>query len=355
METKQITPQVNAPQPASNIPPKHNTKPNKKLPKKILLSVALAILLLVLASLLVYKLFSKTSHTNSSQTSTSATQNTHIATKNTVDTTDPFTQKLPLGDGKVSTSAKVGYVDACETSFRGGGAEHAGSWIEGTEWDPTKKTEVQGEVSWPNASVKITVQGDKRVVSANGLPTNSTTGIFPIQQTDPAYQIDRNPNAISAQNIMYTLPKNPTASANDSCIPMGSIGIMTNGVALYNALDAAGRDAAAHEVQDHCDGHPEKTGEYHYHNLSGCFSDISSQLVIGYAWDGFGITGPKKADGSYYKTADLDECHGITSDIMWDGQKVSMYHYVMTADYPYSISCFKGTSVKQTAPARARP
>ena len=35
----------------------------------------------------------------------------------------------------------------------------------------------------------------------------------------------------------------------------------------------------------------------------------------------------------------------MTSEIMLDGKKVSTYHYVMTRDFPYSVGCFKGTSV----------
>ena len=69
---------------------------------------------------------------------------------------------------------------------------------------------------------------------------------------------------------------------------MGIIGYMTNGVALYNALDAAGHDAAAHEVQDSCDGHPERQGEYHYHSLSRCVEKTEGDgKVIGYALTDF--------------------------------------------------------------------
>lgn len=42
------------------------------------------------------------------------------------------------------------------------------------------------------------------------------------------------------------------------------------------------------------------------------------------------------------KTNDLDECHGIISQIKLDGKYVNSYHYVMTKDFPYSVSCFKG-------------
>ena len=41
----------------------------------------------------------------------------------------------------------------------------------------------------------------------------------------------------------------------------------------FDALDALGRDAEAHEVQDACAGHPEQTSEYHYHSITNCIAD----------------------------------------------------------------------------------
>jgi hypothetical protein len=66
--------------------------------------------------------------------------------------------------------------------------------------------------------------------------------------------------------------------------------------------------------------------------------------VVGYAFDGFPITGPKLPSGKYLMSNDLDVCHGLTSTITLDGKSVSIYHYVMTQDFPYSVSCFRGTS-----------
>lgn len=43
---------------------------------------------------------------------------------------------------------------------------------------------------------------------------------------------------------------------------------------------------------------------------------------------------------------DLDECHGTVSRVWWDGHYVRIYHYVLTAQFPYSIGCFRGTPVK---------
>jgi hypothetical protein len=80
--------------------------------------------------------------------------------------------------------------------------------------------------------------------------------------------------------------------------------------------------------------------------LSSCIADVSVQSVIGFALDGFPITGPKVGDHNMLTTSDRDECHGITSEITLDGAPVTTYHYVMTQDFPYSASCFRSTASK---------
>jgi hypothetical protein len=254
---------------------------------------------------------------------------------------------LTLGDGRVSTQPKRGYVYSCQTQFRGGGAQHAGDWIHGSTWDATKKITVQGNVAWPNAAFTIaTVNGERRI-AGNGLPIDQTTGVFPVRPSDPAYRIDRNPNTISAQQIGFSLPLSPAPATAPNCVPMGMIGIALNGVAIFNALDAGGRDAVAHEVQDRCNGHPEMRGEYHYHGPTDCIPGANAgNKLVGYALDGFGIYSTYDENGRELTNADLDECHGRVSTIMWDGKSVTMYHYALTREYPYTVGCFRGTAVR---------
>lgn len=281
---------------------------------------------------------SGTADTTSSNTTSSVSATAHTATLNL--------HALPLGDGKVSTSPKVGYVYSCQTSFNGGGAEHAGAWIQGSTWDLTQKISVQGSVSWPSATFSTSVSGTQRIFSGNGLPVGSSTGIFPIQSSDPAYQYDRNPNSIKSYTLSTKLSSSPTMAANASCVSLGAIGYALNGVAIYNALDDAGRDAVAHEVQDSCDGHPQQQGQYHYHGPSSCMPHANeNNALVGYAIDGFGIFSRYDANGREYTNADLDACHGITSTIEWNGKQVSMYHYVLTEEYPYTIGCYRGTPI----------
>ena len=262
---------------------------------------------------------------------------------------------LPVGDGKyVTAGPKTGYVFACGSYAQNltssqGGADSRGPWFtnKNTQYDINKKAQVAGNVTWKSV-FSNTVSGASRIITTNDLPAHST-GIFPIALADPAYAYDRNPNSIRAQSLSYMLPANPIYGT-PHCMG-GEAEMMTTGVALFNAFDAGGRDAGAWEVQDGCSGHPQMSGEYHYHTLSRCIKDASASTVIGFALDGFPITGPRISDHNILATADLDECHGIVSQIDLDGKNITTYHYVMTEDFPYSVSCFRAQPVTTDSPA----
>ena len=254
--------------------------------------------------------------------------------------------KLPLGDGKFSSSPKVAHVFSCDTQFRSGiGAFKDGAWIktDGT-FDTTQKAVVDGNVIWKNHKFDVALERNVRKISGNDLP-NHTTGTFPISASDDAFLYDRNPNAITEQALGFSLPVNPKIASRASCIGMGAIGVLLSGSLLFNALDEGGRDAVAHEVQDACEGHPEQRGAYHYHNVSSCvLKQTGESGLVGYALDGFGIFGPREA-GKTLTNNDLDECHGHTSEVLWNGKNLKMYHYHATLEFPYTIGCFKGTPI----------
>ncbi len=268
---------------------------------------------------------------------------------------------LPLGDGHISTSPKVGYIYSCQTHFsqNAGGAFKSGDWISGDKWNPNAKPKVQGNVTWPNHFFTISTEGNKRIVTSNDLPDHPT-GIFPIGYSDPAYSFDQNPNSIIKQSIALTMDLNPKLAEKPSCLPMGMIGIALTGIAIFNGLDGMGRDAAAHEIQDSCNGHPEKNGTYHYHNLSPCMKDKSGKQgkhsdLVGYASDGFGIYGQFGENGKSLTNKDLDVCHGHTHLISWNGVPQEIYHYHVTKEYPYTLSCFRGNvsqKMKSAMPAK---
>lgn len=253
---------------------------------------------------------------------------------------------LPIGDGKLSSAPQRGYVWACRVEPNAPTPPQNGSWIksDGT-FDYTAKAVVDGAVMW-QSKFAMNVRGDKRVFTSNDLP-NHATGSFPIAPTDDAYQTDRNPNSIRAQNVAFELPANPTLAARASCAP-GEVGILLTGVMLFSAIDAPGRDAVAYETQDACQGHPQQAGVYHYHNLSSCLQDHGAghSALMGYALDGFGIYGHHGENDETLTNAALDECHGHTHEIEWNGKKQVMYHYHATHEFPYTVGCLRGTPVR---------
>ena len=153
------------------------------------------------------------------------------------------------------------------------------------------------------------------------------------------------------------LPATPRIAVRESCVSFGAVGMLLTGGLLYNALDANGEDAVAHEIQDKCQGHPQRQGAYHYHNLTSCQKDENNKMhsaLLGYAFDGFGIFGKYGENGKTLENSDLDACHGHIHSIDWDSKKIAMYHYHATWEYPYTLGCFKGTPQRLPRPERER-
>lgn len=265
---------------------------------------------------------------------------------------------LPLGDGKISQSPRQSWVWACHVESSGRGAQGNGPWIDtarGT-YDLTAKAVVPGNVRWPS-KFELSVRNGRRIFSSNDFPSHPT-GEFPIPYNSEAWQYDRNPNRISEQNIFLDLPANPELASQPACAP-GAVGYLLSGAVLFNALDAPGRDAVAHETQDRCQGHPQERGVYHYHSVSTCIDTHQDRSghssLVGYAIDGFGIYGRYGEGGKELASADLDACHGHRHPVMWDGRAVDMYHYHATRDFPYTIGCLRGSYRMQDAMVLSGP
>ncbi len=256
-------------------------------------------------------------------------------------------QRLPVGDGHVTDRPAAGNVYSCRSTFRGGGARHAGAWFHGDTWNPLEKPHVSGHVLWPDAAFTLTPSGADVLFQGNGLPVDEPTGRFPISPSDSAYRYDTNPNRIAAQHLSFEIPANPVVADTPECLPMGMIGFTVSGVAFYNALDDAGRDAAAHEVQDDCDGHPQANSQYHYHNASPCIPGVNADGLVGWALDGFPILGLKDASGAWVTNAELDACHGRAGPVVVDGRRYA-YAYHLTREYPYTLGCFTGQVAAST-------
>jgi YHYH protein len=257
--------------------------------------------------------------------------------------------KLPIGDASVTTtSAGVGKLYACRAgNANAPGASADGPWLNvaaGT-WDSTTKLAVKGEISWPTAKYSETVSGGVRTLTSNNLPVDIKSGAFPIAPDDPSYAYDRNPGRITSTDTTFTLVETGAVASQPSCMNEGAVGMLKNGVRIFNALDARNHDAVAHESQDLCQGHPAMT-TYHYHNIPSCLRNAATgpSTVVGWMADGFPIVVERDANGALPTNADLDECHGRTSPILLNGNVVTLYHYSATLEFPYSIGCFKGTA-----------
>lgn len=271
---------------------------------------------------------------------------------------EPDLTHLPFG-GKPPTnilirnqgepSPEVLSLWLCGLPANGAGADNAEDWTndDGT-WDYTRKPQVEGNVTW-NFEFNITLDASgNRIVTGNSLPDHPT-GIFPIQQGTTAFDYDKNPNIISEHVVNYILPALPQMASSSSCVGFGPAGISLTGSAIYHGSSTLGTDAAAHEMLDRFGGHTDGTERYHYHFPSQDHQDHIQEhtsghsALMGYMIDGFGIYGPYGENGELLKSADLDECHGHSHSVLWDGQMINLYHYHWTYDFPYNIGCYKGT------------
>ena len=252
---------------------------------------------------------------------------------------------LPLGNQRYSTTAATaGSVFLCHPQ-QGGPPVHAKPWIAtaANTWNLTTKVAVAGDVAYA-ASFSATHTGTSQVLSGNGLPSRS--GVFPVATGDPAHAYDPDPNPVTAHAVSVTLPYTPQPASTSSCTG-GVVGVMSDGIPMFNAFDAGGNDAAAAEVQDTCHGHPNQSG-YHYHSLPPCLLSapaLTHTTQVGWAFDGYGIYVEYDSAGRLLTNSSLDACHGRTSTVPWHGETVSVYHYDMTLEFPYSVACYHGTPI----------
>lgn len=235
-----------------------------------------------------------------------------------------------------------------------------------------------------SSQVKIYTQGGYRYIISNGIP-NHQTGAFPNAH---------NPNAIQPQRYQFRVPLNPQVAAQITWRRLGRFGIALNGVLFdpgaaefWNGDRNWQYEALTGHLNlgmDSNNAHVQPGGSYHYHGLPiGLIAKLGGgtrMLLIGYAADGFpvyspyGYTDPKNArspikkirssyrlksgqrnggpggtyDGTFGQdfayipgAGDLDECNGrfgVTSEY-----PKGIYHYYITASYPFIPRAFRGT------------
>lgn len=204
-----------------------------------------------------------------------------------------------------------------------------------------------------------------RYFKGNGLP-NFAMGQFPVQPGTPAYDyysilpggqdyLTADLIPVATYNLESYIPKVPLENPKgpDGKVLPGPIASLIVGISLHGVpwhLEMANSDTSWFNPYDalppdQCWGHP-YSKQYHIHAYSWkCFPDQGSSgpsPLFGYALDGYGIYGPRGEDGQMITNAQLDECHGHTAPVMWDGKMTNIYHYHLNREYPYSIGCFHG-------------
>ncbi|WP_204336047.1 YHYH protein [Leptobacterium flavescens] len=183
------------------------------------------------------------------------------------------------------------------------------------------------------------VDGNTVIFTTQNLPDH-TSPYWPVTNplyeayngSNPSFQI--NPNTISTQNIVLSIPLNPAEASNKQATGLGPIGISRNGVVFFNQY--AGPDQPlTNEINsfDQWLGHPQMTGQYHYHiEPTYLTQEFGEDAFLGVLADGFPVYGPVE-NGSTITNDDLDAYHGhfsATAEFP-DG----IYHYHITSEDPY--------------------
>lgn len=261
------------------------------------------------------------------------------------DASGPDCTKLRLGDTQLSTSgAAIGKLFSCAAANPSapGSVRSKITWIDDAtgSWNLLRKPFLPARTGTVTpGTYTVSEAAGNRTIVASSYPVDAKIGAWPMTTYALLTAIDPNPGTPASRSVTFTLPMLPTVATAPGCVGMGAIGVTLNGVVLYNAADARGNDAAAHEIVDVYGGHPAMT-DYHYHfvpeRLDAARGADGHSGIIGYIRDGYPIYGFHGVGGGELTNADLDECHGHSHGTLG-------YHYHATIEYPYTIGCYRGT------------
>ena len=221
------------------------------------------------------------------------------------------------------------------------------------------------QTSW-GANVTVTyANGSLRYVS-DGLPNHTRDAEYALPNAGgraipTAATATAGKDPTKAQSYDYTISLTPEKASATTPASLGVIGVMISGAALFNPYEGDGTTVATQSnfsvknsqgqdvwFLDHCNGHPNPMGAYHYHALPSCVTSKVDTTngpshIIGIAFDGYPIYGDRDLSGKKLTESDLDSCNGITSATPEFPEGV--YHYVLldVAGPASSIRCFSGT------------
>jgi len=246
--------------------------------------------------------------------------------------------------------------DRVETPF----ADNMTAWLRTGWYDRSGK--LTQEDQFVPENVVITVTDNHLVVRSQNLP-NHPTAVFP----DRSRLLDGNPNSIQQKDYTWVLPLEPQVNPQhvamnernaNQALPMGPIGIATNGIVFFNPFDQGAEDAVWR--LDRCCGHPTPDATYHYHKYPVCvkspWSDDGEDHspVIGFAFDGFPVYGPYEAKGELAKDSKSNPLNEF--NVHFDEERGWHYH-VTPGKFPHIIGGYWGIAEARNrrAPPRMGP
>ena len=225
-------------------------------------------------------------------------------------------------------------------------ADNMTSWLRAGYKD--RNNELVTEDQYRPDNLVIQVTHDHIILYSRNLP-NHPTATFP----DRWRMLDGNPSFIQEQSAVWKLPINPkvkpdrvamNAQNENKALPMGPIGVATNGVIFFIPFDHINETDATWRL-DRCCGHPSPRSQYHYHKYPVCvktpWSDEgrTHSNVIGFGFDGFPVYGPYEADGLLAR----DDTKNPLNDfnLHTDDQRGPHYH-VTPGKFPHIIGGYWG-------------
>lgn len=204
--------------------------------------------------------------------------------------------------------------------------------------------------------VQVSVEGSNHVFKSNNLPGYKSYyygSDSELYEALPSGNSAAANNKISSQSMKYTIPTTgtlrTTGSLDGTQAGLVSIGVTTNGIAIFNnAANAPDVLYTESFTFDNYAGHPQNTGIYHYHATPTKLTTDDASL-IGVALDGFLIYGKKCNSGSgsdFTPTQPTGTSNGLVSGLSGDsatsldqlhGHTATTKH-LTTATYHYHIA-----------------
>jgi hypothetical protein len=222
--------------------------------------------------------------------------------------------------------------------------------------------------------VQVSVSGSNHIFQSNNLPNHKSYyygSDSDLYEGLPSGNKSAGSNKISSQNLKYTIPTTGTLATGTLSSTQGglvSIGVTTNGLAIFNNA-AAAPDTLATEATtfDNYGGHPQTSGVYHHHaSVTKVSPSMASATLIGVALDGFLIydeycnsgsgsnflpTAPTAAAvgtstgdtgaGNGDSPTSLDKLHGHTATTKH--LSTATYHYHYAQDQTATIKTLMGS------------